>query len=308
MKNRAVVVTGASSGIGRATALRLARAGFRVFAGVRKAADGQSLMQQGEGRIEPLVVDVTVESSVDSAADYLTRALRGEGLYALVNNAGIGSSGPLEFQTQEELRQVFDVNVFGAVAMTQALLPLIRLARGRIVNIGSIGDRFTVPFGGALCASKSAIRSLTEALRLEVHQFGVHVALVQPTSISTPAVTKFGDEARARIDALPADAALLYGDSYRAFVKRAMAEEKHGSPPEVVADAVHRALTDRTPRTRYLAGKHKTLMSLLPAVVPDRALDVMRLLLFGMPLAFGAKAAISAVRSRQRDKKAPAGS
>jgi NAD(P)-dependent dehydrogenase (short-subunit alcohol dehydrogenase family) len=208
-------------------------------------------------------------------------------------------SCPLEFQPIEELQKVFQVNVFGVVAVTQAMLPMIRRAQGRVVNIGSIGDRFTVPFGGALCSSKAAVRSLTEALRLELHPFGIHVALVQPTSIATPAVTKFKDEAEARLRTLPPVASELYGDLYRGFIQRAVEEESKGSPPEVVAEAVYEALSEQRPRTRYPVGKGRTLMSILPAVVPDRAFDFIKLLLFGMPVAFGALAMRKVVQARQ---------
>jgi NAD(P)-dependent dehydrogenase (short-subunit alcohol dehydrogenase family) len=293
---RQVVVTGAASGIGRATALALARGGFGVYAGVRKAADAEALEKLGEGRIKGLVIDVTDRASIAAATQRLEAELGGRGLHGLVNNAGIGSSCPLEFQPLDEFRKVYDVNVFGLVAVTQAMLGLIRQGQGRIVNIGSVGDRFTVPFGAALCSSKAAVRSVTEALRMELHPFGIHVCLIQPTSIATPAVTRFKDEAEARLASLPEEALALYGRQYRTFVKRAVEEERRGSAPDVVAHAVYEALTERVPATRRLAGKGRAVFAFLTHFVPDRPLDFLRFVLLGLPLGFGAMAAHRAAK------------
>lgn len=295
---RSVVVTGASSGIGHATAQYLARRGYVVYAGVRKQSDADRLAKESDGRIHGLLFDVADGPSILEAVKTLERQLGDDGLYGLVNNAGIGPAAPLEFQSEAEYRKVFEVNVFGLIAVTQAMLALIRRARGRIVNIGSVGDRFTVPFGGALCSSKSAVRSITEALRMELHPAGIHVCLIRPTSVSTPAVSKVLDHDP--LDDLPTPARDIYGDMMKSFNRRVKESEASGSPPEVVAMAVWRALSDRRPHTVYTAGVNRTLMSLLPAVLPDRALDAMRLLLFGLPLAFGAHALRKAVRKNDR--------
>ena len=157
-QQRAIVVTGTSSGIGRACALRLARDGFTVFAGVRRLADAEPLRKAAPDRIIPLQLDVTAHDSGEAAADTAAEHLRarGEQLFGLVNNAGIGLSGPLEFQRADDVRHMFDVNVLGQIAVTQSFLPLLRQGRGRIVNICSIGDRIAIPFGGILNATKSA--------------------------------------------------------------------------------------------------------------------------------------------------------
>lgn len=281
MKN--VLITGASSGIGRAAALNLARSGYRVFAGVRSNSDGEALREE-EPRVLPILLDVTDKDSISRAY----RQLEYEKLHALVNNAGIGSSAPLEFQELSEIERVFAINVFGLLAVTQKFLPLIRKGQGRVINVGSIGDRFTVPFGGALCASKAAVRSLSEALRLELHPFGIHVVLIQPASVATPAVRKFAEEARSKLASLPPQAEELYGKMYRSFTEHATREESSGSSPDVIAEAIYQAVSASWPRTRYLAGKRATLLSVLPAVLPDRVLDGAKLLLLGLPLAFGA--------------------
>jgi NAD(P)-dependent dehydrogenase (short-subunit alcohol dehydrogenase family) len=186
---RSVFITGASSGIGRACATRLARAGFRVFASVRRSKDHAPLGFADEG-IEPVEMDVTDATSIAAAAARVGAALSARGLDGLVNNAGTGVSGPLEYVDLDVLRHEFEVDVFGQIAVTQAFLPLIRRARGRIVNMGSVGARLSMPFGGVLCGAKSAFGAMTDALRLELHPFGIHVCLVEPAAIRTPALDK----------------------------------------------------------------------------------------------------------------------
>jgi NAD(P)-dependent dehydrogenase (short-subunit alcohol dehydrogenase family) len=284
-----VVISGASSGIGRACAVALAKEGFLVFAGVRKATDGESLRAEAAGqRIEPIELDVTKDSTIAAAVEKVSARLGGRGLDGLVNNAGIATPAPVEYVTAEVLRRQFDVNVFGLVSATQAFLPLIRKARGRIVNIGSIGDRITIPFGGALCATKSAVRSLSEALRLELRPFGVHVSLVEPGAIRTPAVDKTLGDVEVVLGALPPEGLARYEKMIREFMRRAYARESHGSPPEVVAQVVRHALTARRPRLRYHPGASARTMTLLPQLLPDRALDQVRLRMLGMPTTFGA--------------------
>jgi NAD(P)-dependent dehydrogenase (short-subunit alcohol dehydrogenase family) len=185
------VVTGASSGIGRATALRLARSGYHVFAGVRKPADGAALQeaaqQQAAAELTPLPLDVTSAAQIAGAAEAVTGHTAGAGLDALVNNAGIGLFGPLEIIGIDDFRRQLEVNVTGQLEVTQAFLPLIRAAHGRIVMIGSIGARCTPPFVGALAASKSTLATMTEALRQELAPWGIRVVLVEPASIRTDA-------------------------------------------------------------------------------------------------------------------------
>ncbi|HEY3357773.1 MAG TPA: SDR family NAD(P)-dependent oxidoreductase, partial [Polyangia bacterium] len=178
-----VVITGAASGIGRATALRLVREGFVVFAGVRKRDDAASLRAEAGERLLAMALDVTDPDTIRAAATAVHAHVVGRGLDGLVNNAGIGVSMPVEYLPLDVLRQQFEVNVFGQIAVTQALLPLLRQARGRIVNIGSVGGHVTIPFGGALCGSKHAFRALNDALRLELHPFGIHVCMIEPGGI-----------------------------------------------------------------------------------------------------------------------------
>jgi len=279
-RQKSVVITGTSSGIGRASASRLAKAGFRVFAGVRKEADAQSLHAEHPA-IEPIAIDITDAASIASAKTQLEAVL--DGLDGLVNNAGIGLTAPMEHVPLDELRRQFEVNVIGQVAVTQALLPLIRRARGRIVNMGSVVGHITMPFGGVLCGCKTAFGAINDALRLELRPFGIHVSVIEPGSISTPAVDKtLGDIERA-IAALPPEGQIHYAGMLRAFNRRAYERAHNGSSPDVVAGAVHHALTARRPRIRYPVGRDARLLVTLPRLLPDRWLDQLRVRLFGMP-------------------------
>jgi NAD(P)-dependent dehydrogenase (short-subunit alcohol dehydrogenase family) len=291
---KTVVITGASSGIGRATALYLAERGFHVFGCVRKPADGETLRTESDGRVVPLVLDVTDRATIASAAQIVQEQLGERGLDGLVNNAGIATPAPIEYVSENVLRRQFEVNVFGQVAVTQAFLPLIRRARGRIVNIGSVGSHIAIPFGGALCGSKGAFALMSDALRLELRPYGIHVCLIEPGAISTPAVDKTLGDAEAILASLPPEGAARYGAKIREFMRRGHERETKGSPPEVVAEAIHHALTARRPRLRYPVGADATLLVTLPRVLPERTLDRVRLRMLGMRTDFGGEPATEA--------------
>ena len=265
-----VLVTGASSGIGRATALRLAVSGYHVFAGVRRPADGRALCQGAGREITPVLLDVTHAGQISDAADVVAGHVGGAGLDGLVNNAGIGVFGPFEIIPLEQFRTLMEVNVTGQLAVTQAFLPLLRQARGRIIMIGSIGTRFTPPFVGALAASKSALASMDEALRQELAPWGVRVVLVEPATVRSEAVGKLErDAARLMSQASPAQRD-LYEEAFGHLVDTFAARHRHGSPPEVIATTVARALTTPRPRARYLTGKDSRRMAILAAALPAR--------------------------------------
>jgi NAD(P)-dependent dehydrogenase (short-subunit alcohol dehydrogenase family) len=282
----AVVVTGASSGIGRACALVLAEAGFGVFAGVRNQADGRALQDAARGaggRLTPLRLDVTDPELVAAAAATVAEAVGDAGLAGLVNNAGVGMAWPLELVPPDELRRLFEVDVFGQLAVTQALLPRLRAASGRIVNMGTVGDRITMPFGGPLNACKYALRACNDALRMELRPWGVEVVLIEPGTIRTPASAKLEAGAEAAIERFGDRGRQLYASAYRTMIARVAAREQAGSPPEVVARVVLRALTARRPRTRYLVGRTARPLAAMARLLPDRALDDLRLRIFGLP-------------------------
>jgi NAD(P)-dependent dehydrogenase (short-subunit alcohol dehydrogenase family) len=279
---KVAVVTGASSGIGRACALLLVRERFQVFAGVRRREDGDKLVSEAGNHLMPVIFDVTDLESIAAAAKDVTAKLQGRDLDGLVNVAGIGITGPLEYVTAADLCRIFQVNVFGQLAVTQAFLPLIRKARGRIVNISSVGAHLALPFGGVLTASKAALGLLSDALRMELGSSGIRVCVIEPASINTPAVEKTLGDVEGIIRHLPPDGARRYGEMLRAFTKRAYATELNGSPPEVVAQAVHHALTATRPRIRYTIGKGSKLLTILPRLLPDRLLDGIRNRIFGL--------------------------
>ena len=281
--DKTVLITGASTGIGHASAARMATAGFTVFAGVRKQADAERLEREGGGRIVPVLLDVNDDASIHTAVELIRAHVGARGLNGLVNNAGIGSSAPIECIPAALLRTQFEVNVFGQVAVIQAFLPLIRTARGRLVNMGSVGSHITIPFGGALCASKAAFAAINDALRLELHPFGIQVSMIEPGAIATPAVDKTLGDVEGTVRQLGPEGAARYGDMLREFMRRAYQREKKGSPPAVVAEAVHHALTAERPHARYAVGKEARILSTLPHFLSDGLLDRLRYRLFGIP-------------------------
>jgi NAD(P)-dependent dehydrogenase (short-subunit alcohol dehydrogenase family) len=263
-----VVVTGASSGIGEACALRLARGGLRVLAGVRQVADGERLRELGGDGIEPVTLDVTDSASIAAAAELLGA----EPLRALVNNAGIAVSMPLELLPLEELRHQLEVNLVGQVAVTQAFLPHLRAGRGRIVNVGSIAGRSALPFLGAYAASKHGLEAVTDSLRVELRPFGIEVVIVEPGTIATPIWQK-GAETFQRIAAeLPADLASLYGPRLAAFRQAAAAAGRRAEPADDVARVVEHALFAKRPKTRYVVGRDARRRARVERL-PDRLRD-----------------------------------
>jgi NAD(P)-dependent dehydrogenase (short-subunit alcohol dehydrogenase family) len=280
---RHVLVTGASSGIGRATALHLAAGGHHVYAGVRKHADGPVPNHGTAGEITPVLLDVTEDAQIAAAANAIAAHVAGAGLAGLVNNAGIGIFGPLEILPVAQFRRLMEVNVTAQLAVTQAFLPMLRQARGRIVMIGSIGTRFTPPFVGPLAASKSALATMGTALRQELAPWDIHVVLIEPASIRTEAVDKLhSDAAHLMSQAQPAQRA-LYQEAFYRLVDTFGARHQRGSPPEVVARAVARALTTSQPRARFVVGKNSRQMAVLAAALPTPVLDRIRRKLSSQP-------------------------
>jgi len=277
---KSVVITGTSSGIGRSCVTKMQRAGWRVFATVRKAADRDKL--QVEADVIPVLMDVEDASSIKSAAEQIENQVRGNGLDGLVNCAGIGMVRPMEYAALEDLRKIFEINVFGQIALTQALCGALRKNRGRVVNITSVGVNLAIPFGGLLNASKCAFGMLSDNLRLELRPFGVRVSAVEPGAISTPAVDKTLGGIDKVIEALPPEAQMRYESMLRTFAQKAYTREKAGIPPEVVARAVYHALTSNRPRIRYRVGKHAKLLATLPKILPESVMDALRLKMFGI--------------------------
>jgi len=272
---RTAVVTGASTGIGRATALRLASLGFEVYGGVRKEADGERLAAESSGGVTPVILDVTEAATIDAAARRVTDGVGDAGLRGLVNNAGIAQPSPIEIMPIDALREQLEVNVVGQVAVSQAFLPLIRRARGRVVNISSVGGRVSSPALGAYAASKFAIEAISDAMRMELHQWGIHVAVIEPGSFGTEIWRRGGEAADSTLERTPEENRALYAGLIAAVRKLARRTEDRGKPPDAVVRAIVHALTARRPRTRYVVGTDARMQIALARLLPDRAYDAL---------------------------------
>jgi NAD(P)-dependent dehydrogenase (short-subunit alcohol dehydrogenase family) len=270
-ERKSVLVTGASSGIGEVTVGELLRRGFRVYAGVRSCTDAARLAALGP-RCTPLQLDVTEAESIAAA----TRTLReAGGIYGLVNNAGIAVAAPLEYLPLEDLRRQFEVNVIGALAITQAVLPLLRRSLGRIVNVGSISGRTPLPIIGPYSASKAALDSLTSSLRMELAPFDVLVSYVEPGAHRTPIWERSRAGAAQTRTRLPALAHDYYGPAIDAMDALTSATERRAGDPVRVAEAIANALESAHPKRRYTIGADTRLhfvLRLLPARLRERAI------------------------------------
>jgi NAD(P)-dependent dehydrogenase (short-subunit alcohol dehydrogenase family) len=283
---RFLVITGASTGIGAACALECARHGMAVFAGVRNPDDGDLLRRNGGKNIIPLQLDVTDAESIRGAMQRVSDVVGTSGLWGLVNNAGVAIGSPLEIMPIDGLRKQLEVNVIGQIAVTQAFLPLLRLAGGRIVNMGSIAGRGTMPVMGPYSASKYALESLTDALRLELQPWGIQVSIIEPGAIATPIwdkSLKVGDEIAASAGA---EARALYGETVERVIQAVKQSAGRAIPPDAVVRAVVHALTASRPKTRYLVGTDARIRALMIKWLPDRVHDwiltkVLKLPVFG---------------------------
>lgn len=263
-----VLVSGASRGIGRQCAVTLAQAGFQVLAGVRTPAAANEINALGEPFLRPVLLDVTEEESIAALAE----ELEGAPLQGLVNNAGTAVLGPLEFIPLDEIRGQFEVNLFGHIAVTQAFLPKLREARGRIVNISSISGFIGFPFYTAYCASKFAIEGLSDSLRRELRDVGISVSIVQPGNIATDIWETSFTKGKNLEERFPAEASQIYGTRFAGTEPRRYGPARTSSP-DIVADAVLRALTDPKPKARYLAGSDARRLHRLRRLLPDFLLD-----------------------------------
>jgi NAD(P)-dependent dehydrogenase (short-subunit alcohol dehydrogenase family) len=269
---RAALVTGASTGIGRATAMRLDSAGWRVFAAVRRESDVESLLEAGSERLKPLTLDVTDAERIGAVAELIAAEQGGAGLDGLVNNAGISLPSPLETMPLEDFRRQIDVNLTAQVAVTQAMLGLLRAARGRIVFISSIGGLIAFPMTGAYHAAKFGIEAVGDTFRRELRQAGVSVSIVEPGSIATD-IWGRGEDAGDEIAARSPDIEELYGESVERYRRAVKGVAGRGIPADRAAGAIEHALGARRPRTRYLVGIDARTQARLRHLVPTRVLD-----------------------------------
>jgi NAD(P)-dependent dehydrogenase (short-subunit alcohol dehydrogenase family) len=269
--SRSVLITGASKGIGEAAALLLDGAGWTVYACVRRDADAAALRGRASPRLRTILLDVTEPAAIRRAALELDAHLGDRGLDALVNNAGIAVAGPLEFLPIDAIRRQLDINVIGQLAVTQALLPRIRQATGRIIFISSVAGRSSLPFTGAYAASKFALEAAADALRVELAPWRIPVVLIEPGVIETPIwETSLGMAEQLLHDA-PPELETYYGRTLAALRRRLRTGMK-GRPASAVARVIERALDARRPRARYVVGldaRARTFIELLPTRLRD---------------------------------------
>jgi NAD(P)-dependent dehydrogenase (short-subunit alcohol dehydrogenase family) len=276
-----VVVTGASSGIGEACAKALAAAGYRVYAGVRKPEDGERLRGEAGERLVPLSLDVTSAEAIAEAARRIDEELGIAPLAGLVNNAGITVNSPLEFVPIDDLRRQLDVNVVGQVAVTQAFLPRLRAARGRIVIIGSSSGYFSSPMMGPYTMSKFAVESMADTLRRELNTWGIRVALIQPGAIESRIWEKGLSDADAFLASAPEALHTLYGPLVARIRTLAEQTARQAIPAEAVARRVMHAMESRRPKTRYRVGTDAVVQRWI-ARLPDRVQDLIVGRFFGI--------------------------
>lgn len=280
---KTVLVTGASSGIGRATVRRLDAAGWKVFAGVRKEEDAAALRAEGSERLEPLMVDILDREAIAAAAERV--GAEAGGLDGLVDNAGAAVAGPLEALPIEDFRRQVELNLTAQLAVTQAMLPAIRVARGRIVLISSLGGRVGLPMTGAYHAAKFGLEGLGESLRQELAPWGIKVVLVEPGSIDTPIWSRGEEDAERVLSQTPARLRELYGGAVERYRQVVRDTAERGIPPEKVAARIEHALEARRPRARYLVGLDAQVMGRLGPLLPTPVFDrlVARTMAFPKP-------------------------
>jgi NAD(P)-dependent dehydrogenase (short-subunit alcohol dehydrogenase family) len=264
------VISGASSGIGAATARELARRGFHVLAGVRRERDADAIRGPG---IEPLILDITVPDHIRALVARVLGDPRGRAVRSLVNNAGAPVNVPVEAFAIDDWRRLFEVNLFGHVAMTQALLPALVRSKGRVVNISSVGGRIAMATYGPYAGTKFALEAVSDALRREVAPFGVEVVVVEPGAVRTEMLGRAVATAQQHAAAMTPEQEQRYGGLVQAIAAQAASATKSAMPAEAAAAVIAEAVTARKPRTRYTVGRDAALLTRLVRILPDRALD-----------------------------------
>jgi NAD(P)-dependent dehydrogenase (short-subunit alcohol dehydrogenase family) len=269
-----VLISGASTGIGLATALLLSEKGYTVWAGVRKTEDAEQVQLLSNHTVQPVILDVTKQQDIEAALQVIeTAALKNLDGFSVINNAGIVCPGPVECLPVEAWREQFEINLFGAAALTQACLPLMRkLSFGRIVNISSISGRASSPFVGAYAASKFALEAMSDALRMELHPTGIKVILIEPGVIATPIWEKSGHKALQLAESLPPQIMDYYQKPYQVLEEMTQQFNAKGLSPLDVAKVIEHALSVKHPKHRYLIGtdaKMRALSLMLPTPVQD---------------------------------------
>lgn len=272
-KKLSVLITGASTGIGRECALDLDRRGMKVFAGFRRKEDAKALQKQSSKELIPLILDITVDASIRDAVNTVARNTGNNGLYGLVNNAGIVVPGPLEILPICECKRQFDVNVFGTLAITQAFIPLLRKGKGRIIILGSILGKLALPVLGPYSASKFALNALSTSLRIELNPWNIPVSLIEAGNTSTPMWKKAETNGENFIETLSSGNQLLYSELMNGVKTYFETLKTRGISPKCVVKYVVQALISRHPKTRYIVGRDAKLLSFLVKFLPEKMRD-----------------------------------
>lgn len=264
-----VVVTGASTGIGAATARELAQRGFHVLAGVRRDQDADAIRGPG---IEPLILDITQSDHIRELAIRVHGDPQGRRLRALVNNAAKPVNAPVEVFALEEWRRLFEVNLFGHVAMTQTLLPALISSKGRVVNISSVGGKVAMATYGPYAGTKFALEAVSDSLRREVASLGVKVIVVEPGAVRTEMPGRAIASAQEVASTMTPEQSQRYGGLLQAVIAQTAYHTKSGLPADAAAKVIAKAVTTRNPRIRYTVGREAALLTLV-RILPDRILD-----------------------------------
>jgi NAD(P)-dependent dehydrogenase (short-subunit alcohol dehydrogenase family) len=270
LRREILVVTGASTGIGAATARELARRGFHVLAGVRRGTDADALRATN---LEPIMLDITNEAEIAALVKRITDDPERRPLRALVNNAGIGVNAPVEALPLSEWRRLFDVNLFGHIAMTQALLPALIESRGTVVNITSVGGKVAMATYGPYAGSKFALEAVSDALRREVEPLGVKVIVVEPGAVTTEMTGRVVVTAERITSGMTAEQRGRYAALMHSIISQAQSYIRKGLPAEEAGRVIAGAITSKRPRTRYTVGRDAAIIVFLARCLSDRMLD-----------------------------------
>ncbi|MCC5601594.1 SDR family NAD(P)-dependent oxidoreductase [Nostoc favosum] len=271
----AVVITGTSTGLGREIALFLDKKGYRVFAGVRTEKDAESLKQAAYGNLTPIIMDITKEEQIRAASELVLLAVGDEGLLGLVNNATAIVFGPLECVPIEDVRENFEVGIIGQIAVTQAFLPMLRKAKGRVINISSASGRIAEPYFGLLCAAKSALESFTDSLRMELRSSNVKVISIFPQQLKTEVFKKVEASYEKTFANMSSEAKAIYDKNSRIFIQETVAGHMNGMSCEKIANVILKSLEDRNPKRQYFGYSISSILlssyiSLLKRLLPHQ--------------------------------------
>lgn len=247
----AVVITGTSAGIGRATALLLDKQGYRVFAGVRTEKDAESLKQAASGVLTPIIIDITKQEQIQAASEFVSLAVGEEGLLGLVNNPCGIAYGPLECVPIDDVRLNFEVGIIGHIAVTQAFLPMLRKAKGRVINISASCGRIAVPYFGLLSASKFALEAFTDSLRTELFSSDIEVVSILSGAFKTDIYKKVKASYERTFANMSPEMKTIYDKNCRIKLQAIEEENRNGQPCDIFANVILKALEDRKPKRQY---------------------------------------------------------